>query len=331
MATIYDVAALAGVSPATVSRVFNGRTVSDDRAQRVRDAAASLSFTPNRTARTLRRQSSEVIALIIPDIQNPFFTALARGVEDRAQSSGYSVVLCNTDDDPVKEARYLQIAISENMAGVVLVPASDSSDLSIMVGQGRPVVTVDRTTAFDVDHVMIDNRPAGASVTGSLFDAGYTRIACIAGPESVVTAIERAGGWRETVESRGAYDADPYLKIANHRVDGGRAAMAELLDLPDAPDAVVATNNLMGVGALQVLNERGLTPPAFGVGVIGGLPFTTLSPGLITLVHLPTHDLGTTAVSMLVSRIDGATEPARTVVLPGVLTAATTAATRDAD
>ena len=323
MATIYDVAALAGVSPATVSRVFNGRAVSEDRAERVREAAKTLSFTPNRTARTLRRQSSEVIALIIPDIQNPFFTALARGVEDRAQAAGYSVVLCNTDDDQEKEARYLQIAISENMAGVILVPASDDSDLSVMVGQGRPVVTVDRTTAFDVDHVMIDNRPAGASVTASLFDGGYQRIACIAGPTTVVTATERARGWGDVVEERGGYDAAPYLKIANHRVDGGRAAMTELLEGPDVPDAVVVTNNLMGVGALQVLNEHGLTPPAFGVGVIGGLPFTTLSPGLITLVHLPTRDLGTTAVSMLVARIDGETEPARTVVLPGVLTAAT--------
>ncbi|GHD49441.1 LacI family transcriptional regulator [Mycetocola manganoxydans] len=322
MATIYDVATLAGVSPATVSRVFNGRAVSEDRAQRVRDAAEALSFVPNRTARTLRRQSSEVIALIIPDIENPFFTALARAVEDRAQAAGYSVVLCNTDDDPVKEATYLQIAISENMAGVILVPASDESDLSTIIASGRPVVTVDRTTAFDVDHVMIENEPAGASVTAALFDAGYQRIACIAGPETVVTAIDRARGWRSVVERRGNYNPDLFVRSANHRLDGGRAAMAELLASPERPDAVVATNNLMGVGALQVLNEYGLTPPAFGVGVIGDLPFTTLSPGLVTLVHLPTRDLGTTAVGMLVSRISGHREPARTVLLPGELAAA---------
>ena len=324
MATIYDVAALAGVSPATVSRVFNGRAVSEDRAERVRAAAASLSFTPNRTARTLRRQSSEVIALIIPDIENPFFTALARAVEDRAQSAGYSVVLCNTDDDPQKEAKYLEIAVSENMAGVILVPASDDSDLTAVVGQGRAVVTVDRTTGFDVDHVMIDNRPAGASVTTALFDAGYERIACIAGPETVVTAIDRARGWRDVVEARGSYDPDAVLRIANHRVDGGRAAMTDLLTARDAPDAVVVTNNLMGVGALQVLNEHGLTPPAFGVGVVGNLPFTTLSPGLITVVHLPTRDLGSAAVSMLVSRIGGDSKPAHTVVFPGELAPATT-------
>src|SRR5882672_7988686 len=98
MATIYEVAALAGVSPATVSRVFNGLGVSEDKAGRVREAAAKLKFTPNKTARRLRKQISEVIARLIPDIENPFFTALARGVEDRAQESGFSVVLCNTDD-----------------------------------------------------------------------------------------------------------------------------------------------------------------------------------------------------------------------------------------
>ena len=322
MATIYEVAALAGVSPATVSRVFNNRSVSDEKSKLVREAAATLAFTPNRTARSLRRQSSEVIALIIPDIENPFFTAMARGVEDRAQAAGYSVVLCNTDDDPVKEATYLQIAISENMAGVILVPASDQSDLTRIIASGRPVITVDRTTAFDVDHVMIENEPAGASITAALFDAGYERVACIAGPETVVTAIDRARGWRRIVEERGEYDPDLFVRSANHRVDGGRAAMAELLAGREKPDAVVATNNLMGVGALQVLNEHGLTPPAFGVGVIGDLPFTTLSPGLVTLVHLPTRDLGTTAVGMLVSRIAGKREPAKTVLLPGELAAA---------
>src|SRR5437899_7088561 len=103
MATIYEVAALAGVSPATVSRFFNGLPVSEEKAGRVRDAAAKLKFTPDKTARRLRNRSSELIALLIPDIENPFFTALARGVEDRAQASGFSVVLCNTDDDPDKE------------------------------------------------------------------------------------------------------------------------------------------------------------------------------------------------------------------------------------
>lgn len=322
MATIYDVAALAGVSPATVSRVFNGRPVSDEKAKVVRDAANKLAFTPNRTARTLRNQNSEVIALVIPDIENPFFTSLARGVEDRAQAAGYSVVLCNTDDDPSKEAKYLDIAISENMAGVILAPSSDHSDLTSLIARRRPVVAVDRGTGFDIDGVMIDNRSAGQAAAGALFNAGYQRVACITGPHGIETADERSRGWLQVVKQRGGHNGE-YLKLANHRVDGGRAAMVELITMATPPDAVVVTNNLMGVGALQILTEAGLTPPAFGVAVIGDLPFTTLSPSAVTVVHLPARHLGVTAATMLIERINGDTQPARTVVLRNEISPAT--------
>jgi LacI family transcriptional regulator len=157
--TIYEVAARAGVSTATVSRVLNGRNVSAQKSRLVREAAEELSFTPNRTARALRTQSSEIIALVIPDIENPFFTSMARGVEDVAQAAGYSVVLCNTDEDHDKEARYLDIAVNENMAGVILAAAGDHSDLSGLISRNRPIVAVDRGPhGFDVDAVILDNR-----------------------------------------------------------------------------------------------------------------------------------------------------------------------------
>jgi LacI family transcriptional regulator len=321
MATIYEVAALAGVSPATVSRVFNGLAVSPEKVRLVRDAAETLRFTPNRTARRLRNQSSELIALLIPDIENPFFTALARGVEDRARESGYSVVLCNTDDDPAKETKYLDIAVSEGMAGVILAPASADGDLAHVVSQGRPMVAVDRMTGFNIDAVMVDNRAAGIAATNALFDAGYTRVACIAGPLGIEGTEERSLGWRQVVSKRSdTREIDDYLRHANYRVDGGRAAMAALLALETPPDAVVTTNNLMGVGALQVLSEAGITPPDFGVAIVGDLPFATLSPNAITQVHLPARHLGTTAASMLMERIAGDTQPARTVVLRARLT-----------
>jgi LacI family transcriptional regulator len=315
MATIYEVAALAGVSPATVSRVLNGLTVSEDKTRRVRAAAAKLDFTPNKTARRLRKQSSEVIALLIPDIENPFFTALARGVEDQAQEAGFSVVLCNTDDDPAKELRYLEIVASEHMAGVILAPASDEVDLGAIASLGRPVVAVDRTTPYPVDGVKIDNRAAGILATNALFDAGYTRVACIAGPAGIETTEERSLGWREVVTVRAARTPDNYLQHANFRVDGGRAAMRVLLDLRRRPDAVMTTNNLMAVGALQVLNEAGISPREFGVAIVGDLPFATLTPTAVAQVHLPARHLGTTAATMLLERIRGNTQPPRTIVL----------------
>lgn len=323
MATIYDVADMAGVSPATVSRVFNGTNVSVEKSKAVRDAAKKLKFVPSRTARTLRRQSSEVIGLIIPDIENPYFTEMARGVEDVASEAGYSVVLCNSDAQIDKESKYLQIAISENMSGVIIATASEASDLDPVIAAGRPVVAVDRSTTYDVDGVVMANRAAGTVATSALIDAGYQRIAYIGGPEHIDTAAERASGWRAALAGvQPGLDLDTLLRFATFRVEGGRAAMEDLLALPEPPDAVVAGNNLIGVGAIQVLTEHGLTPPAIGVAVIGSLPFTTLSPTAVTVVRLPARHMGVTAAKMLLGRINGDDQPSRTVVLRNELQAA---------
>jgi LacI family transcriptional regulator len=258
-----------------------------------------------------------VIALVIPDIENPYFTSLARGVEDVAQAAGYSVVLCNTDEDRGKEAKYLDIAVSENMAGVILAEADGGADLTELLARSRPIVAVDRRTGFDIDSVVMDNRAAARAAAQALLDAGYQRVACITGPADIGTAQERADGWRSVVTGVGSVDRpDDYLRCSTFRVDGGRQAMQDLLALDSPPDAVVTTNNLMGVGALQVLSEAGLAPPAFGVAVIGDLPFATLDPSTITVVRLPARLMGTTAATMLIERIAGDSEPARTVVLP---------------
>lgn len=290
--------------------------VSDEKSKRVRKAAQELAFIPSRTARTLRRQYSEVIALVIPDIENPFFTSLARGVEDVAQARGYSVVLCNTDENPEKEARYLDIAISDNMAGVILAAAGEHSDLSKLVERHRPIVAVDRGPhGFDIDAVMVDNRAGGHSATAQLIEQGYKRIACITGPSHVETAQERADGWREAVQGFGMNLPEDYLRFSDYRVSGGEDAMRELLALREPPDSVFITNNLMSVGALQVLAERGILPPAVGMAVFGDLPFAGFAPKEITVVHLPARHLGATAATLLLERINGDTQPARTIVL----------------
>jgi LacI family transcriptional regulator len=317
MTTIYEVAARAGVSPATVSRVLNGMNVSSAKSKLVLDAAAELSFVPNRTARSLRRKNSEVIALVIPDIENPFFTSIARGVEDVAQAAGYSVVLCNSDDDPKKESRYLGIAVSENMAGVILAAAGDHSDLADLVARKRPVVAVDRGIyGFEIDAVMVDNRAAGRAATQALADAGYKRIACITGPNDVETALQRRDGWRRSMADAGhaAHD-DKYLRYANYRVEGGYSAMLDLLSMDEPPDAVFVANNLMSVGAIRALSEQGTAPPAFGMASFGDLPFTPVPPTGLVVVDMPARHLGMTAARMLLERINGDDQPPRTVVL----------------
>ncbi|MBO3749614.1 LacI family DNA-binding transcriptional regulator [Streptosporangiaceae bacterium NEAU-GS5] len=314
--TIYQVAARAGVSPATVSRVLNGARVSEESERLVRAAAEELAFTPDRTARRLRRQYSEVIALIIPDIENPFFTALARGVENRASAAGYSVVLCNTDDDPARESTYIDIALADHMAGVILAPADEASDVSRLVARKRPVVAVDRSlNRDDVDAVTVDNRAGGLSAARSLYAAGFTRVACITGPSTVETAQLRMEGWRQAERRHGGAGGDELLRYADYRVDGGRAAMAELLALPEPPDAAVVANNLMAAGALDALYDVGLTPARFGLAVFGDLPHASFSRQGIRVVDLPARELGEAAANLLLDRIAGDDGPARTVVL----------------
>lgn len=316
MPTIYEVARVAGVSPATVSRVFNGANVSPEKARRVREAAQSLSYTPSLVARTLRLQNSEAIALVIPDIENPFFTSLARGVEDVAQEAGYSVVLCNTDEDHDKESRYLDIAVSANMAGVILAAAGSTSDVTKLISRGRPVVAVDRSPHdADIDAVVVDNRAGGRAATRALVDQGFRRIACITGPADVETATQRAEGWRDTLKAVRAPVPEEYLQYTDFRVDGGEQAMRDLLALPEPPDAVFVTNNLMSVGALRVLAEKELLPPTVGLAMFGDLPFLPLAPIPLTVVELPARHLGVTAARLLLDRIRGDDQPARTIVL----------------
>jgi LacI family transcriptional regulator len=315
MATIYEVAARAGVSPATVSRVMNGTKVSPALERAVRAAAEELAFIPNRTARTLRRQNSQVIALVIPDIENPFWTSVARGVEDRARAAGYSIVLCNTDDDREREATYIEIALSEHASGVVLVPAADDSDLSRLVARRCPVVAVDRSPkGVEVDRAVFDSEGGARRVVEALIAHGYTRIACISGPATVETAALRADGWRVAAKGVGA-KRPGYLRHANYRVDGAYAAMTELLALPEPPDAVFVANNIMAVGALEALAEVGLEPPGFGVGVLGDLPYDILSRAGAHVARLPARELGAAAADLLLARIAGDTGALRTVTL----------------
>jgi LacI family transcriptional regulator, galactose operon repressor len=323
VATISDVARTAGVSPATVSRVFNGGRVTAERAERVRKAAADLGFSPNRVARSLRMQRTSVIGLIIPDIENPFFTSLARGVEDAAQRTNLSVVLCNTDEDVEKERRYLDIALAEQMAGVIVAAASRRrTDLSGLGARGMPVVAVDRRPrAAEVDAVMVDNQHGGEDATAHLLERGYARVACITGPAGVSTSEDRLAGYRAAMHEAGVPDdwTRAHTRHADFRVDGGYAAMRELLALRTPPDAVFVTNNLMTVGALQALREVGIEPPEFGILSFGDVPWASLVRPPLTTVQLPAYDLGGAAAALLQDRLAGSDRPLQTVVLRTVL------------
>ncbi|MFI2510850.1 LacI family DNA-binding transcriptional regulator [Streptomyces sp. NPDC018972] len=319
MVTIHDVARAAGVSPATVSRVFNGGNVTPARARSVQEAAAALGFAPNRVARSLRKQRSSVIALIIPDIENPFFTSLARGVEDAAQRTSLSVVLCNSDEDTDKERRYLEVALGEQMAGVIVAASREETDLGPLIARGTPVVAVDRRPRdAEVDAVRVDDRHGGEVATRHLVQAGYRRIACVTGPAGASTSEERLAGYRAALDAareEGVVADDAYVRHADFRVEGGRAAMRELLALPEPPDAVFVANNLMTIGVLDALREVDRTPPGVGVLSFGDVPWASLVRPSLTAVELPSYELGRTAADLLLQRMEGNAFPLQTVVL----------------
>ena len=206
-----------------MSRVFNGVRVSEEKARLVRRAATELAFTPSRPARALRRRNSEIIALIIPDIENPFFTSLARGVEDVAQAAGYSVVLCNSDEDQAKETRYLEIAESEQMSGVILAAAGDPSTARGLVGRGRQVVAVDRAPGgLDIDAVLIDGRSGARLATQALADKGFHGSPASPGRRTwrAPRVAGRAGPMWSGVSPAPSAD---HLQHTDYRVEGGRA------------------------------------------------------------------------------------------------------------
>lgn len=317
--TIYDVAQLARVSPATVSRVINERgNVDAGMAQRVQEAITALGYRPNSLARSLRRQMAPVWTLIISDIENPHFTSLIRGVEDAAQAIDHSVVLCNADEDLTKERRYIEVAIAERAAGVVISPASDRhSSVDPLLASGIPVVTIDRRLRNSpVSAVLVDNTSGAQCATAHLLESGYSRVACITGPIRTSTAVQRLGGYRRALKRTGAPYDPRLVRVSDYKEAGGYEATGALLAADEPPDALFVLNSLMTMGALRCIADAGVRIPD-QMGVVGfddHLWAQLLRPTLSTVAQ-PTYDLGRTAAQLLIEQAESPDTAPRTVTL----------------
>jgi LacI family transcriptional regulator len=318
MATIYDVARRAEVSPATVSRVVNGHANVDPAlAERVRTAMRELDYRPNAVARNLRRSRTSLWAVIISDIGNPFFTSLVRGVEDVAQQAGFSVVLCNTDEDPTKEGQYVSAALSEQMAGVIISPSGRATHVNRLVDARVPVVVIDRQLRnAPVDTVLVDNEHGAELATAHLIDNGYRRIACVTGPRRISTAMQRLRGYERALRAAGLAVDEELIRYADFRSPGGYQAMASLLEGVPRPDAVFGANNLMTVGLVECLVDARVDVPG-EMGVVGfdDVPWASLVRPSLTTVAQPTYELGRTAAELLADRISTPARHPSTVTL----------------
>ncbi|ASU79865.1 LacI family transcriptional regulator [Actinopolyspora erythraea] len=318
MARINEVADRAGVSTATVSRALNGKgTVDSELVARVVAAAAELGYRPNGPARNLRRQETTVLALIISDVENPFFTAISRGVEDVAHAAGYSVVLCNSDDDPDKERAYVGVALREQVAGVLLSPTGRTSGHELLRGDGTPVVALDRPLPGATgDAVLVDTRPAARQATLHLVEQGYRRVGCITGPSGISTAEARLAGYRDGLRAAKLRSSASLVRRCDFKTSGARQAARSLLGQPDPPDALLVANNAIAIGALEALAESGLRPGA-DVGLVSfdDAPWAKLLDPPLSVVAQPAYDMGTVGAQLLLGRIGGERLEATTTTL----------------
>lgn len=321
MASIKDVAEAAGVSTATVSRVLTQQPhVRPEVRERVMAAVAKLEYRPNLVARSLRSQQSNTIGLIVSDIRNPFFTAISRAVEDTAYARGFSVLLCNSDENPEKEQLYLELMRDAQVAGVIFSPTLHTIGRFGALNIDFPTVLIDRSPRNgEVDAVLLDNASAAHDLTSHLLDQGYRRIAALLG-ESSTTGRERLLGYESALRERGLASVPELIKYVQPRIETGRAAALELLALPQPPDAIFTSNSLLTAGALHAIRDRGLVLPD-DVALVGfdETTWAALVQPAITLIEQPTHEIGKTATELLLRRISDPQRPPRKIILQGEL------------
>jgi LacI family transcriptional regulator len=321
LATVADIGRAAGVSVATVSRVLNSSPkVAPATRRRVMRALDELGYAPNNLARNLRARALRVFGLVIPDIRNPVYTALHRGVEDVARASGFFVLLANTDEQPKRQAEYLRMLLAERVAGVILVAAggTELDAVHALLRAGIPVVALDRPLeGIELDTVQPD-RPRGVHLAiEHLCTHGHQRIGLLNGPSGLASAVQRRDAYRTALHAHGLESRLDWEVSGDFREQGGFDAARALLGLAEPPSAVLVANNLMALGTIRAAAELAVRLPE-DLALIAfddteWAPF--IAPPMTTVAH-PTHDLGRMAAELLERRLADPLRPTATVLLP---------------
>ena len=321
--TIRDVARLAGVSVATASRVLSKSDypVAAKVRKRVLEAARDLNFTPNAFARGLSKQESRLIGMVIPNIREPFFLQIVRGIEDITSRDGYMVILCNTDRDLSKEQRYIE-ELRAMRAGVILVGRSGYSNelLEELLNHPAPVVAIGRHE-LDCSSVRFDNVRGGFDVTSHVIQLGHRRIAYIGGPASSTSAIDRLEGFRKAMEHHGISVDERLLVESDFTLEGGISATDRLLKQDaNPPEAIVAANDYLALGAIYCAKARGLRVP-YDLSVTGfnDIPIAAFIDPPLTTLRLPLYQAGEIAADLLLRQLKSGQREHNIVELRGEL------------
>jgi LacI family transcriptional regulator len=325
MANMHEIARIAGVSLGTVSHVLNGTAnVREPRRTRVLQAVQALGYQPSQLARGLRRDTTNTIGMIIPDVTNPFFPAVVRGAEDVAFSRGYRLILCNTDNDHSKELIHLNELRTYLPAGLIVIP-SNFSDLTAQAESyrqaGTGVVCIDRLPKhWSGDSVTANNKAGAYEATRHLIKMGHTQLAMITGPLHLTNAKERLEGFQRATKEAKLVVPPEYIQEAAFDKQGGYQKTPVLLRLIPRPTAIFAGNDMIALGILLAIREAGLRCPD-DVSVIGfdDLEFGEVTNPSLSSVSQSGYQLGSTAASLLLDRKDGLITSTKHVVLETVL------------
>ena len=325
MATIQDVAKLAGVSIGTVSRVINNSaSVRPRTREAVLKAASELHYVPSALARGLRGKPSASIALIISDVSNPFFAALTRGVEDVVAGQGYALVLGNADRGREKQRQYTERLLGAGIKGMIVAPGQGTSgDLKRLVQRGVHLVVVDwRCNLAQVDNVYVDSVGGAAQLVQHLIALGHTRIGVVSGPRGDVTAEDRVAGYRQALERAGLAVDPKLIRFGSFTHESGYTNSLRLLGLKSRPTALLTCNNRLAAGAYGAIATAGLRIPT-DVSLVSfdDIPFVPDLAGTLTVYAQPDYEIGRIAANLLFDRVIGQRPPdeRREVVLQGRL------------
>lgn len=334
MATIKDVAALAGISYTTVSHVLNNsRPVSEAVRLKVEAAITQLGYVPSAVARSLKARATATIGLVLPNNINPYFAELARGIEDVCERNGYCVILCNSDDDPLKQRNYLRMLQEKRIDGLILAAVDDATPGSEGYWPNAPLVVVDREMAgLEADLVCIDHAQGAYLATRHLIELGHRRIACVNGPASALVARLRKAGFDQAMAEAGLSVPDQWRVESDFTADGGYRAGAALLG-HTRPSAVFAANDMLGMGILRAAAERKLRVPA-ELSVIGfdDIQMCRYVYPALTTVGQSIMQLGELAAEHLLERVQGRATgaPRRHVITPCIIRRESTALLQEA-
>jgi LacI family transcriptional regulator, galactose operon repressor len=335
--TLRDVAARAGVHPATASRALNPDTrllVREDTARRVLDAAEFLGYHPNPVARSLRTRRSHTVGVLIPDLTNPLFPPIVRGLEDRLAAAGYVALIGNTDGDGERERLIFDQMRARHVDGVVLATAHLSDPLlAEAVRAGLPVVLMNRMAQdHSLPSVSVDNERGMRMAVAHLAAEGHRRIAHISGPQEVSTGLNRYRGFVSAMEAHGlAADPDLIVSAKAFSIEEGLRCTRALLESRGACTAVAAGNDMLAIGCFAALDEAGLSCPA-DLSVVGfnDMPFIDRLRPPLTTIRFPHYQLGTEAAQLLLEQIGGQGGPVKVLYLaPELVVRGSTAPCRE--